>query len=101
MGEAFMLRNVLASHQRRDRSRAPTDSNCHAGHEGRMAWHMMRVRNHPCPCGSGKRYRACCLGKRRCKSCGRAFRIRDDGPERCPACGSEKVYAPALREVCG
>ena len=29
----------------------------------RLAAHERRIHNHPCPCGSGKRYAGCCIGK--------------------------------------
>jgi hypothetical protein len=101
MSDVFFLRNVLSSHQERDRTRPPTDSNRFPGHEQRMAWHMMQVRNHPCPCGSGVRFVDCCLGKCRCKSCGRTYLSPDSGPGFCPACGSDHVVTMPLKEVCG
>lgn len=57
------MRNVLRREQRRPRSKEATDSNRFPGHEGRMAAHMMRIRNHPCQCGSGKRYADCCISR--------------------------------------
>jgi hypothetical protein len=32
-------------------------------HEERLAAHEQRIHNHPCPCGSGKRYVDCCIGR--------------------------------------
>jgi len=32
-------------------------------HEERLAAHEHRIHNHPCPCGSGKRYVDCCISK--------------------------------------
>ena len=29
----------------------------------RLAAHERRIHDHPCPCGSGKRYAGCCIGK--------------------------------------
>ncbi len=29
----------------------------------RLAEHERRIHNHPCPCGSGKRYADCCISK--------------------------------------
>jgi hypothetical protein len=29
----------------------------------RLAAHERRIHNHPCSCGSGKRYADCCIGK--------------------------------------
>ena len=29
----------------------------------RLAAHERRIHNHPCPCGSGKRYVDCCISK--------------------------------------
>jgi len=101
MSDTLCLRNTLHSHQECDRRRPSADSNRYPGHEQRMAWHMMQVRNHPCPCGSGKRFGACCLGKCRCKRCERVFLLPDNGPETCPACGSDEVVAMQLKEVCG
>ena len=57
------MRNVLKREQRRARSKEVRDSNRFAGHEGRMAWHTMRIHNHPCECGSGKKYADCCISK--------------------------------------
>jgi len=40
-----------------------TDSHRHPGHENRMASHAFRIHNHPCQCGSGKRYADCCISR--------------------------------------
>ena len=32
-------------------------------HEERLAAHERRIHNHPCPCGSGKTYGACCIDR--------------------------------------
>ena len=101
MSNVLSLRNILPGQQDRDRILPPTDSNRFAGHEQRMAWHMMRIRSHPCPCGSGKRFVDCCLGKGKCKSCGRTYLPPDDAVHLCPICGSDHVIAMPLREVCG
>jgi len=102
------MRNILLREQDRKPGKHSTDSNQHVGHEQRMAWHMMQVRNHPCPCGSGARFGDCCLGKRRCKDCGRHFLApngKGDGravdSQVCPYCGSKRTVAMHLREVCG
>ena len=34
-----------------------------ADHEERLAAHEQRIHNHPCPCGSGKRYVDCCIDR--------------------------------------
>ena len=31
--------------------------------EERLAAHERRIHNHPCPCGSGKRYVDCCIDR--------------------------------------
>jgi len=116
------MRNVLHLEQDRDRrgpasereapsrrgSRLGDLSHLFPGHEQRMAWHMMQVRNHPCPCGSGVRFGDCCLGKHRCKDCGRHFLAPNESGEGrppdwqvCPHCGSKRTVAMHLREVCG
>lgn len=102
------MRNVLRREQDRDRSGPPSDSHLFAGHDQRMAYHMMRIRNHPCPCGSGDRFGDCCLGKHRCKGCGAYFLSpNENGDGRrpdwrtCPHCGSDRTVAMHLREVCG
>ena len=33
------------------------------GIEERLAAHERRIHNHPCPCGSEKRYADCCISK--------------------------------------
>ena len=33
------------------------------GHEERLRAHEERIHNHPCGCGSGKRYVNCCIDK--------------------------------------
>ena len=35
-----------------------------ADHEERLLAHEKRIHNHPCECGSGKRYVDCCIDKR-------------------------------------
>lgn len=32
-------------------------------HEERLAAHERRIHNHPCPCGSGRRYVDCCIDR--------------------------------------
>jgi hypothetical protein len=32
-------------------------------HEERLRAHEERIHNHPCECGSGKRYVDCCIGR--------------------------------------
>lgn len=102
------IRNILHREQDRGRRGPASDSHLFPGHEQRMAWHMMRVRNHPCPCGSERSFRDCCLGKHRCKGCGRHFLPPDgngngDQPAQqgCPHCGSNRTVAMPLREACG
>ena len=102
------MRNVLHLEQDRDRRGPASESHLFPGHEQRMAWHMMQVRNHPCPCGSGVRFGDCCLGKHRCKDCGRLFLApNENGNGRpadwqvCPHCGSRHTVAMPLREACG
>jgi hypothetical protein len=34
-----------------------------AGHEERLAEHERRIHDHPCECGSGKRYADCCIDR--------------------------------------
>lgn len=101
MADTFSLRCILSSQQDRSHGKAATDSNCFPGHDQRMAWHMMQVRNHPCPCGSGIRFGDCCLGKSKCKRCGRTYLPPDDGDGICTLCGSDHVLALPLQEVCG
>ena len=102
------IRNVLRHEQDRMPGRHSAASNEHDGHEQRMTYHMMRVRNHTCPCGSGVRFGDCCLGKHRCCDCGKQFLSpNEDGDGRapdwqvCPHCGSQRTVAMHLREVCG
>jgi len=33
------------------------------GHEERLAAHARRIRRHRCPCGSGRTYGRCCIGR--------------------------------------
>jgi hypothetical protein len=56
------LRNVLPRMQRPTRC-AEGDEVRPPGHEQRLAAHEERIHNHPCPCGSGKRYVDCCIGR--------------------------------------
>ena len=54
------LRNILGRMQR------PGGANPQqrpADHEERLAAHQRRVHNHPCPCGSGRRYVDCCIDR--------------------------------------
>ncbi len=96
------MHDILRREQHRPgNGRHSTESRMFPGHEDRMTFHMMRIRNHPCPCGSGVRFVDCCLGKCRCKKCGRTYLSPEDGLEDCPLCGSARTIAMPLREVCG
>jgi hypothetical protein len=33
------------------------------GHEERLVAHEQRIHSNPCPCGSGRTYGRCCLGR--------------------------------------
>ena len=58
----FSLRNILPSMQARRRGRS-THSHAYPGHEERMAAHEARIHGHPCPCGRGLTYGACCINR--------------------------------------
>ena len=95
------MRNVLLGQQDRQSGKYSSDSCLFPGHEERMAYHIMRVHNHPCPCGSGVRFGECCLGRHRCKRCRREFIPADGAAAACPACGSDQTVVVQLREACG
>lgn len=58
----FSLRNILPSMQAPGRGRT-THSHAFPGHEERLAAHEVRIHSHPCPCGSGLTYGACCINR--------------------------------------
>ena len=41
----------------------PPAANPAENRASRLAAHERRIHNHPCPCGSAKRYAGCCIGK--------------------------------------
>jgi hypothetical protein len=41
----------------------PPATNAAEDRARRLAAHERRIHNHACPCGSGKRYADCCIGK--------------------------------------
>jgi len=41
----------------------PPAANPAEGRARRLVAHERRIHNHPCSCGSGKRYAGCCIGK--------------------------------------
>ena len=60
---------------------------------------MMAGRNDPCPCGSGKKYKKCCLGTDRVASATQAMAIT--GPRSAAgSTGSDSLYASS-RETIG
>jgi hypothetical protein len=98
------LRNVLRTMQDRPSTPPARESLDDPKRLARLAAHEKRIHDHPCPCGSGQRYGACCIGrvnqehlelKRRrelarqgmtsCEACGREFRPGHDLT--CPHCG--------------
>lgn len=58
----FSVRNIVRSWQSPSRS-PTTHSHAYPGHEERMATHEARIHGHPCPCGSGLTYGACCINR--------------------------------------
>jgi len=95
------MRNVLRREQGASRNGQGTASHRYPGHEQRMADHQRRIAATPCPCGSGKPFGKCCLGKRRCRKCRHDFIAADMGAVRCPRCGSKRTGALGLREAVG
>ena len=63
MSDAFVgLRNVRSQMLRSgaaEKGVAPVPPD----HEERLAAHERRIHEHQCPCGSGKRYVDCCIGR--------------------------------------
>ena len=61
MSDALVgLRNILQRMQQPGNCRAETRP---VDHEKRLAAHERRIHNHPCPCGSGRRYVDCCINR--------------------------------------
>ncbi len=62
MGEALVgLRNILRREQKVFDSAPAVDPPEERAR--RLADHERRIHNHPCPCGSGRRYGDCCIGR--------------------------------------
>ena len=95
------MRNVLRREQGASRKGRGTAGNQYPDHAERMAEHRRRIAAAPCPCGSGKTFGRCCLGRRRCRACRRDFIARDAGAARCTKCGSKDTRAVGLREEVG
>ncbi|MCG3180460.1 MAG: hypothetical protein BIFFINMI_02821 [Phycisphaerae bacterium] len=58
----FSVRNILPAMQAHTRGRT-THSHAYPGHEERMVAHKARIHGHPCQCGSGLAYGACCINR--------------------------------------
>jgi len=59
----ILLRDVRLCEQHLPRAQRSLMSHDLPGHEERLKAHEERIHNHPCGCGSGKRYVDCCIDK--------------------------------------
>ena len=57
------LRDLRLREQHLPRPKRSLRSHDLPGHEERMRAHEERIHNHPCGCGSGKRYVDCCIDR--------------------------------------
>jgi len=57
------VRTVPHRNQILPRGRVGRLSSDYPGHEERLAAHERRIHDHPCPCGSGRRYVDCCIDR--------------------------------------